>query len=191
MVKDAIKFFLETPICGLPPAEQFVGSGVYALYYTGSHELYVKIASVNRKRPTAPIYVGKAVPPGWRTARTTISESPDLFRRLNEHSRSLEQAKDLVQSDFCCRFMILADIESDLVVPVEAELIRELRPLWNTIVDGFGNHDPGAGRYNQAPSEWDTLHPGRTWAQRLTGNPPQLDAIIARVQQFCSDLSLS
>lgn len=44
-------------------------------------------------------------------------------------------------------------VESDLVVPVEAELIRKYRPLWNTIIDGFGNHLAGSGRYNQARSE--------------------------------------
>jgi hypothetical protein len=84
--------------------------------------------------------------------------------------------------------MILSSIESDLVVPVEAELIRRYKPLWNTVVDGFGNHDPGKGRYNQSPSEWDVLHPGRSWVERLTGTPPEQPAIIAKIQNFL-DLS--
>jgi hypothetical protein len=71
-----------------------------------------------------------------------------------------------------------------LVVPVEAELIRRHRPLWNSIIDGFGNHDPGRGRYNQARSEWDVLHPGRPWVKRLTGESPHLEDIVAKVQQF-------
>ena len=78
--------------------------------------------------------------------------------------------------------MILNGIESDLIVPVEAELIRRFMPLWNTLVDGFGNHDPGAGRYNQARSEWDILHPGRSWAVRLTGVSPKLENVIAKVR---------
>jgi len=80
--------------------------------------------------------------------------------------------------------MILSDVEGDLVVPVEAELIRRHRPLWNSVLDGFGNHGPGKGRYNQAISDWDVLHPGRTWAARLTGqaNPPK--EIEARVRVF-------
>ena len=32
-------------------------------------------------------------------------------------------------------------------------------PLWNTTVDGFGNHDPGKGRYEQAISDWDVPDP--------------------------------
>ena len=80
--------------------------------------------------------------------------------------------------------MILGGVESDLVVPVEAEMIRRYRPLWNTVVDGFGNHDPGKGRYNQARSEWDVLHPGRYWAERLTGESPHLNDIVVRIQDF-------
>jgi hypothetical protein len=40
-------------------------------------------------------------------------------------------------------------------------------PLWNWVLDGYGNHDPGSGRYNQQISPWDILHPGRTWAKKL------------------------
>jgi hypothetical protein len=79
--------------------------------------------------------------------------------------------------------MLLGDTESDLVVPVEAALIRKHHPLWNAVVDGFGNHDPGAGRYNQARSEWDVLHPGRAWAERLTGRSPDLEEVTAEVQR--------
>ncbi|MBN1176697.1 MAG: Eco29kI family restriction endonuclease [Dehalococcoidales bacterium] len=72
------------------------------------------------------------------------------------------------------------------VAPVEAELIRKYEPVWNTIIDGFGNHDPGSGRYNQAPSEWDVIHPGRLWASRLTGKPPALQDIIAKLNDHLS-----
>jgi len=30
--------------------------------------------------------------------------------------------------------------------------------VWNVVIDGFGNHDPGAGRYNGERTRWDTLH---------------------------------
>jgi hypothetical protein len=79
--------------------------------------------------------------------------------------------------------MILTDIESDLVVPVEAELIRRYAPLWNTVIDGFGNHDPGRGRYDQAKSEWDVLHPGRPWAERLRGESPSLVQVMDKIRQ--------
>jgi Eco29kI restriction endonuclease. len=58
-------------------------------------------------------------------------------------------------------------VESNLIGTVEAGLIRYYTPIWNTLVDGFGNHDPGKGRYNQAKSDWDVLHAGRPWADRL------------------------
>ena len=131
-----------------------------------------------------PIYVGKAVPPGWRTARATnAAEASTLYGRLREHSRNIDQANNLDSSDFYTRFMVLEGLESDLVVPVEAELIRRYRPLWNSFVDGFGNHDPGKGRYNQARSEWDVLHSGRPWADRLTGPSPQMKDIVAKITQ--------
>jgi len=87
--------------------------------------------------------------------------------------------------------MVLNEIESDLIGPVEAELIRRYKPLWNTVVDGFGNHDPGKGRYNQAKSEWDVLHPGRPWAERLTGSAPSIETVIQNVKNYVSSLGHS
>ena len=190
VVDDAIKFFAQTPAHPLPPPAQFIGSGVYGLYYIGDYELYTKIADLNRLACVQPIYVGKAVPPGWRTARATESDTPDLHQRLRQHARSIQQGANLQMAHFKCRFMILGGVESDLVVPVEAELIRRHRPLWNTIVDGFGNHDPGAGRYNQSRSEWDILHPGRLWTERLTGESPRQEDVIAKIRQFLKESSL-
>jgi hypothetical protein len=182
VVDKAIAFFNGTPVHKLPPPSSFIGTGVYGLYYVGDFELYEEIAHANREDCVKPIYVGKAVPPGWRTARSTESETPVLYRRLQEHTRNIQQAKNLQIGDFLCRFMILAGIESDLVVPVEAALIRQYSPLWNSVVDGFGNHDPGRGRYNQAKSEWDVLHPGRPWAERLTGESPRLEDVMAKIR---------
>lgn len=183
VVHDAIAFFERTPTYALPPSQRFTGVGVYALHYVGDHRLYTKIADLNRQTCLQPIYTGKAVPPGWRTARTQEAETPALYQRLREHTRSIEQAADLRPADFRYRFMILGGAESDLVVPVEAELIRRYKPLWNTVVDGFGNHDPGAGRYNQARSEWDIVHPGRPWAERLTGPSSDIGHIISKIKE--------
>jgi hypothetical protein len=181
MVSEAIEFFNETPAHELPPPTRFIGTGVYALYYIGNLDLYFKIAELNREDLTQPIYVGKAVPRGWRTARSQETDEPALYRRLREHFRSIRDANNLDVEDFFCRFMLLGNIESDLVVPVEAELIRRYTPLWNSVIDGFGNHDPGSGRYNQAKSEWDILHPGRVWAERLRGDSPNLQEVIAKI----------
>ncbi len=192
VVDEAVEFFAQTPLQTLPPSTRFVGGGVYALYYVGEYELYSRLSEFNRKNCTYSIYVGKAVPPGWRTGRARSSVTPDLYQRLREHTRSLRQAEKNVQVDeFRYRFIILNDVESDLVVPVEANLIRQYKPLWNMIVDGFGNHDPGSGRYNQAKSEWDVLHPGRPWAERLTGVAPTLDEIIVKARSHLERLSFS
>ncbi len=159
-----------------------MGCGVYALYYHGNFDLYAPMVTHNGKESLVPIYVGKAVAPGWRTARTNVSATADLTRRLREHARSIAQTDNLAVEHFTCRFMILEGIEGDLVVPVEAEMIRRHQPLWNSVIDGFGNHDPGSGRYNQAKSEWDVLHPGRIWAERLLGQSPNLDTITRKVR---------
>lgn len=184
LIGEAIAFFRSTPAHRLPPPRRFVGAGVYALYYVGNFEPYAKISVMNEEGCVQPIYVGKAVPPGWRIARATHSQTPVLHQRLREHARSIEQAAALELDHFLCQFMILAGRDTDLIVPVEAQLIRRFRPLWNSVVDGFGNHDPGSGRYNQARSEWDVLHPGRSWAERLTGESPPAHDVIAAVQRF-------
>ncbi len=194
VVDEAIAFFDATPVYTLPPPDSFVGTGVYALYYMGGSPcnergLYKKIAALNQDKPIQPIYVGKAVPPGWRSARSRETDAPVLYRRLREHGRSIQQAINLELESFQCRFMILIDTESDLVVPVEAELIRRYTPIWNTVIDGFGNHDPGSGRYNQAKSEWDVLHPGRPWAARLRGESPSLTQVVDKLRQALSGIS--
>lgn len=176
VVKEGIRFFESTGQLVLPPNESFEGAGVYALYYSGNFKHY-------RGLSTSPIYVGKAVPTGWRTARSILATSPTLYRRLREHARSIEQTSNLVLRDFNCKFVILTGIEGDLIVPMEAEMIRRYHPIWNSVIDGFGNHNPGSGRYNQAKSEWDVLHPGRGWASRLTGEPPSRKVILSKLKR--------
>jgi len=129
VVEQAVEFCEDTPVHLLPPTSRFVGCGVYLLYYLGSYEPYAKIAQANQETCIAPIYIGKAVPPGWRAARTTAAERTSLYSRLREHTRSIQQARNLDIGDFRCRFMILQAAESDLIVPVEATLIRKHRPL--------------------------------------------------------------
>ncbi len=182
VVEEAIRFFEGTPVHQLPPPGRFTGCGVYALYYVGDYKLYARIARLNQNACVLPVYIGKAVPPGWRTARVTSTERKSLYGRLREHTRNIQQAKNLEIGDFRCRFVILQEVESDLIVPIEAALIRKHRPLWNSVVDGFGNHDPGRGRYNQARSEWDVLHHGRPWADRLRGESPSLEEVVAKIR---------
>ena len=69
VVNQAIAFLENTPVYALPSSEPFEGPGVYALYYTGDFPYYTKIAAANQSAHVQPIYVGKAVPEGWRTGR--------------------------------------------------------------------------------------------------------------------------
>jgi hypothetical protein len=179
ILKKAVEFFSQTPVHPLPPSDQFTGPGVYGLYYTGDFELYAPIAGPEFEKP---IYIGKAVPPGSRTARTRESISSNLIGRLREHARSIDIAANLKLEDFRCRFMILDNVERDLIVPVESELIRTHLPLWNLYVSGFGIHHPGSGRFGQKLSEWDTLHAGRSWGKNLVGEPRDVNEVIQKVK---------
>lgn len=179
LIDEAVAFMVNTPMELLPPDDKFSGGGVYALYYNGDFPLYQKIY---RKNKDLPIYVGKAVLPGWRQGRDTVKENdPALFRRLSEHSRSINAATNLELSHFTCRFVVLKSQEADLISTVEAAMTRRYNPLWNSHIDGFGNHDPGKGRYEQAKSEWDVLHSGRIWAERLNGIPAEGNKIEEKI----------
>ena len=184
LIKNTIRFFNGTPVHKLPPPETFSGTGVYALYYIGKNKYYKELYRLNRTEFKQPIYVGKAVPKGWRKARriNRKEDSPhELSRRLSEHANSISQVNNLKIEDFYCRFMILEESASDMIGTVEAALIRHYKPVWNCLIDGFGNHDPGRGRYNQAQSDWDMLHPGREWAARCKGVANSIEEIETRL----------
>jgi len=143
---------------------------VYALYYTGRFAAYQSLSARNANGQfQQPIYVGKAVPTGARRglAQFDASRGKALRNRLEEHAESIRQAgHTLAIEDFWFRALVVDDIWIPLG---ESMLIQMFRPIWNHVVDGFGNHDPGAGRHQSKVSAWDTLHPGRTWAARLRG----------------------
>ncbi|WP_297576494.1 Eco29kI family restriction endonuclease [uncultured Deefgea sp.] len=194
LVKDAVRFFNGTPIYSLPPSESFLGTGVYALYYTGNNPLYQRYAELNRLSYNYPIYVGKAVPKGWRQARSSDSEltqSHELNGRLREHSRSIKVGADILLEDFMCRFVIFEAESSDMISTIEAALIKLNRPLWNVAMDGFGNHDPGSGRYGQAKSDWDVIHEGRMWANKCNGTHSEKNVIFAKIQAHLTSLGSS
>lgn len=152
------------------------GPGIYALYYSGTHPAYTQIASGE-----APIYVGKAVPPGSRKGGDAVDvDAPALQRRINEHAKSIAQAANLDVTDFECRHLAVQPVWITLA---ERFLIDYFKPVWNLCLDGFGDHDPGSGRQDSERSWWDTMHPGRAWSAKLRAVKTQVGA-EERVRDF-------
>jgi hypothetical protein len=183
VINNAIKYLDKSPTHYFP-LEKFSGCGVYVLYYNGMFYDDLLGHDCGEYFARHPIYVGKAVPTGWRSGRAAKKkDSRNLWKRINEHARNIEQVENLNIKHFECKYVILDD---DLIVPVEAKLIRNFKPLWNCSIDGFGNHFPGNTRLNQARPDWDILHPGRSWAENMgTGNDRNI--IIASVRRFIGD----
>ena len=192
LIQHAVNFFDTTPVHKLPPSASFRGTGVYALYYRGTFESYSAYKSLNSSGHIVPIYVGKAVPKGWRQSRTSDkldSSTSELYTRLRQHAGSINDAQNLNIDDFSSRFMIFEEMATDMISTVEAALIKRHRPLWNVSLDGFGNHDPGKGRYEQARSDWDVLHEGRSWAKKCNGIYTPLENIIQSIDTHISNLA--
>ena len=80
--------------------------------------------------------------------------------------------------------MIFEGETQNMVAAVEAAIIAEKTPMWNSVIDGFGNHDPGAKRKTGRLSAWDTLHPGRAWTNRLSGEIPNVKDLKRRITDY-------
>lgn len=177
---------LKSEIHALPP-DPFIGAGVYVLYYTGDFAAYKKLAEHNRDgRFEWPIYVGKAVPAGARKGGQglDIDHGKALVNRLNDHSESIAAAKNLNLEDFFCRYLVVDDIWIPLA---ESLLIETYKPVWNRVLDGFGNHDPGKGRHNGKMPQWDCLHPGREWATKLQPCATTQDELYEKVIEYLNE----
>ncbi len=168
----------------MPIKKIFEGAGIYAIYYSGDFPAYAPIASKNKgKDPKQPIYVGKAIPSGGRKGGRGLEESAGnvLYNRLSEHAESIKLVKSLDIKDFTCRYLVVDDIWIPLG---ETLLITKFNPLWNAIVEGFGNHDPGAGRYGGMRPNWDTFHPGRKWAAKCQPGKKTEKQILKDIEDF-------
>jgi len=162
LARSVVSALLENVPEALPPSPSFNGCGVYAIYYAGPLPFYSHVSS---SRLETPIYVGKAVPTGGRKGGTQPGATGTaLFRRLRDHAKSIEEAENLRLDEFRCRYLVVVPVWITLA---ERFLIDHFAPTWNTVIDGFGNHDPGAGRRNMRRPRWDIVHPGRPWAARL------------------------
>ena len=161
---------LEQPSTPMADTSAVDGAGIYAIYYSGPFELYRPIAEIPIDDPTKPpIYVGKAAPIGSRKGglKFDVVKSKSLRSRLRKHAGVIASAGNLELEHFEFRNLVVDDVWIPLG---ENILIENFRPLWNVVIDGFGNNKPGVNREKQKRSAWDTLHPGRSWAA-LTKEP--------------------
>jgi hypothetical protein len=144
----------------LSEVARFYGSGVYAIYYTGGLPLYEPIS-----RTETPIYVGQAAP-AINNARTPMEQGDRLWSRLNQHQRNIGLAiSTLGLNDFECRSLV---VQSGWETAAEDYLIHLFRPIWNSETDilfGLGKHGDSATTRANKRSPWDTIHPGRRWAE--------------------------
>lgn len=148
------------------------GSGVYAIYYNGTNPDYAPIANSE-----TPIYVGKADPPIG--AKTVIEQGTKLFSRLNEHRKNIDKVHGIDLADFECRALA---VQSGYQAAAENHLIRLFQPIWNNetkILYGIGKHGDAHTTRANNKSPWDTLHPGRIWAE---GNPEGTTVAEIRAQ---------
>jgi hypothetical protein len=176
------------PLGSIP---SFNGVGIYAIYYAGSFNAYQLISAANKNKidPQVPIYVGKAVPPGARKGKAFADplQSKSLFHRLAEHAESIRSAGNLDIGDFACRYLIVDEIWIPLG---ESLMIAKFAPLWNALIDGFGNHDPGKGRHEGLRPRWDVLHPGRPWAMKCKARAESSADILRDAQNYLSNIAL-
>jgi hypothetical protein len=180
---------LEAEVLSLSQTENLRGAGVYAIYYTGGFDAYAPIATLNRPDPekgtafAQPIYVGKAIPRGGRKGGLGPSTATGtaLRDRLRQHAASIREANNLDLDDFQFRCLVVDDIWIPLG---ENMLIEQFKPVWNLVIDGFGNKDPGRRRATQYKSPWDVLHPGREFADKLADSGLKPEAIKERLAAF-------
>jgi hypothetical protein len=136
----------------------FPGCGIYALYYTGDYETYVRIRSGGSHLP---IYIGKSL---------------TLARRLQEHVSTLENS-DLSINDFTCKLIVLPH---QWILHAEENLIQRYRPVWN-VLRGFGSGERERGwnvRKNRT-TDWAAYHSYDEKAQEVRANKPERIARIA------------
>jgi hypothetical protein len=165
------------PLSAIP---DFYGAGVYAIYYKGDFAPYAPLSGTDH-----PIYVGKADPDN-QAAKDAVSQGTKLSGRLNEHAKSIRKATSTLSiEDFECRFLI---VQTGFQKSAEDYLINFFKPIWNSetkICFGLGKHGDSSETRGNKRSPWDTLHPGREWADSSTENQKAPELIL---QQIASHL---
>ena len=175
---------LKQPATKLANTIGIKGAGVYVIYYIGDFSDYAPISRDNQGgNLTHPIYVGKAIPKGGRKGglSTDAAKSKALADRLGQHAQSIDECVNLSLDHFFERHLVVDDIWIPLG---ENMLIETFKPVWNRVIDGFGNKDPGRRRATQYKSPWDVLHPGRKFAEKLADSMLTPKILSQRIQDY-------
>jgi hypothetical protein len=182
--KSVAEALLTEGVSSMSDIADIAGAGVYAIYYTGGFPAYAPLAAQNvNGQFKQPIYVGKAIPKGGRKGGLVADAAKGraLRDRLKHHAKNIRQAENLDINDFYFRSLVVDDIWIPLG---ENMLIEAFQPVWNRVIDGFGNNDPGTRRATQYRSPWDVLHPGREFAVKLADGGITAEALTAKLADF-------
>lgn len=163
------------PLASIPI---FYGAGIYAIYYKGSFSPYAPLADTDH-----PIYVGKADPDN-PAAASAIAQGTKIASRLTDHAKNIRKAESTLDiDDFTCRFLI---VQTGFQKSAEDYLIEFFKPIWNSetkIAYGLGKHGDSATTRANKRSPWDTLHPGRRWADQTTTDQKSAADIQQQIEQ--------
>ena len=161
---------------------EFYGAGVYAIYYCGDFAPYAPLAGADH-----PIYVGKADPDN-QAAKDAVSQGTKLSGRLNEHAKSIRKATSTLNiDDFECRFLI---VQTGFQKSAEDYLINFFRPIWNSemkVCFGLGKHGDSSETRGNKRSPWDTMHPGRGWADSTDGDQKAPELILSQIERHLTN----
>lgn len=177
------------PIVPLRDIPRIKGGGAYLLLPRESRPtryapaLFGPLVERNRRDPGSGVaYVGKAIPPGGRKGQGDGADGAYISQRVRNHIVTLDQT-GLRPEDWDFRWVVCGDGMDPVLV--ENWLVQKYQPVLNVCLEGLGNNDPGNGRRNQARSPFDTVFPGRPWADKL---PPvshqRRQMLVAKVRQF-------
>ncbi len=186
LAESIVRAILEQTARPMSKTDELGGAGVYIIYYFGDFPFYRPVARENANGQfVRPIYIGKAIPKGGRKGGFADDESAmrgtALRDRLGQHHSSIEEANNLKVGDFRFRALVVDEI----FIPLgENMLIEQFQPVWNLVIDGFGNKDPGRRRKDQYRSAWDVLHPGRKFAEKLAANPIAVEDYKLALSRF-------
>lgn len=182
--RSVAEALLLSVVAPLAHVADLAGAGVYAIYYTGAFLAYAPVAEKNQNGAfEQPIYVGKAVPKGARKGGLSFDASRGraLRDRLRQHAGSIGEAANLDLSEFHFRSLVVDDIWIPLG---ENMMIEQFKPIWNLVIDGFGNKDPGNRRATQYRSPWDVLHPGRRFSEKLAAGDMTQAMLTDRLRKY-------